>query len=116
MPDIVLGDRYGASRRAGADARCAEARLRARRAFSLARNAPYAGGYTTMLYGRGAAGCHALQIEINRALYLDEDSIGAPRGFDAVQSAADPGADQTDARCDLSDRCGGDSLCRLAAE
>ncbi len=38
----------------------------------MARNTPYAGGYTTEYYGRPAKRTHALQIEINRALYMNE--------------------------------------------
>ncbi len=40
--------------------------------YSVARNRPYAGGFTTKYYGRPESGMHSLQIEINRALYLDE--------------------------------------------
>ena len=43
--------------------------------YVVARNAPYAGGYTTEAYGRPVEGVHALQIEISRALYLDEGSL-----------------------------------------
>ena len=84
VPDIVLGDRYGASAAPQLTAR-AEAAL-TREGFSVARNTPYAGGYTTALYGRVASGCHALQIEINRALYLDEDRITKKAGFESVRT------------------------------
>jgi len=84
VPDIVLGDRYGASAAPQLTAR-AEAAL-TREGFSVARNTPYAGGYTTALYGRVASGCHALQIEINRALYLDEDKITKKAGFESVRT------------------------------
>ena len=84
VPDIVLGDRYGASAAPQLTAR-AEAAL-TREGFSVARNTPYAGGYTTALYGRVASGCHALQIEINRALYLDEDRIVKKAGFESVRT------------------------------
>jgi N-formylglutamate amidohydrolase len=80
----VLGDRYGASAAPQLTAR-AEAAL-TREGFSVARNTPYAGGYTTALYGRVASGCHALQIEINRALYLDEDKIVKKAGFESVRT------------------------------
>jgi N-formylglutamate amidohydrolase len=40
--------------------------------YRVARNAPYAGGYTTEHYGRPTRRTHALQIEINRALYMNE--------------------------------------------
>ena len=42
------------------------------RGLRVLRNQPYAGGFTTQRYGRPALGRHALQIEINRALYMDE--------------------------------------------
>jgi N-formylglutamate amidohydrolase len=68
--DIVLGDCYG-----GACARaiieCAR-RFFSARGFSVAVNAPYAGGFTTEHYGDPGRGRHALQIEVNRALYMDE--------------------------------------------
>jgi N-formylglutamate amidohydrolase len=70
--DIVLGDCYGA-----ACAPCileAARRFLADRGFRVAINAPYAGGFTTGFYGRPSAHRHALQIEINRALYMDERS------------------------------------------
>ncbi|HEX3524131.1 MAG TPA: N-formylglutamate amidohydrolase, partial [Stellaceae bacterium] len=70
--DIVLGDCYGAA----CAPRILEAarRFLAKRGFKVAINAPYAGGFTTGFYGRPGAHCHALQIEINRALYMDECS------------------------------------------
>ena len=77
--DIVLGDRYGTS--------CAsplidlvEAALRAR-GYTVTRNKPYAGGFITEHYGEPASGRHALQVEINRALYMDERSMVKRSGF-----------------------------------
>jgi len=84
VPDIVLGDRYGASASPQLTAR-AEAAF-AREGFSVARNTPYAGGHTTTLHGRVASGCHALQVEINRALYLDEDRIAKKALFESVRN------------------------------
>ena len=72
-PDFVLGDRYGAAC-AGAVTRLVERELEAR-GYVVARNAPYAGGWATARYGRPAEGLHALQIEINRALYLNEKRL-----------------------------------------
>ena len=69
-PDVVLGDRHGSS--------CgAELTRRLRRAFEalgwrVALNQPYAGGWTTQRWGRPSEGFHAIQIELNRALYFDE--------------------------------------------
>jgi len=72
-PDVVLGDRYGTTATA-ALLRHARQSFELR-AFTVARNQPYAGGHTTELYGRPAEGVQALQIEINRALYLDEELV-----------------------------------------
>jgi len=84
VPDIVLGDRYGVAA-APSLMRLAETAFE-RAGFSVARNVPYAGGYTTHLYGRRETFVHALQIEINRTLYLDEERIETSPRFDAVQS------------------------------
>jgi N-formylglutamate deformylase len=84
VPDIVLGDRYGASAASQLTARAEAAFVR--EGFSVARNTPYAGGHTTTLHGRVAAGCHALQIEINRALYLDEERIAKKAVFETVRA------------------------------
>ena len=84
IPDIVLGDRYGASA-SPALMRWAETAFE-RRAFSLARNAPYAGGYTTHLHGRRERDVHALQVEVNRILYLDEERIERSAGFEMLRT------------------------------
>ncbi len=68
--DIVLGDNHGEACVSEFIA-CAE-RFLAGRGLRVRRNQPYAGGFTTQRYGRPALGRHALQIEINRALYMDE--------------------------------------------
>lgn len=82
-PDIVLGDRFGAScHPAAADA---VERAFAVQGFSVQRNVPYAGGYTTAHYGRPRRGVHAIQIEVSRALYLDEASVQPlPGAFEAL--------------------------------
>jgi N-formylglutamate amidohydrolase len=84
VPDIVLGDRYGASAAPALTARAESAFLR--EGFTVTRNTPYAGGHTTVQYGKVASGCHALQIEINRALYLDEDKITRKPSFATVRA------------------------------
>ena len=83
LADIVLGDRFGSS----CDPRLT---ARAEREFrelglSVARNAPYAGGYTTRRYGRPKRGIHALQIEINRGLYMDEQDVARLPAFEALR-------------------------------
>jgi N-formylglutamate amidohydrolase len=77
--DVVLGDRYGGAC-APAISRLVEGELTAL-GYVVARNAPYAGGYTTEHYGAPARGVHALQIEVNRALYVDEVSLTPTAGF-----------------------------------
>ena len=83
VPDIVLGDRYGASAPPGLTAWAENAFAGA--GFTIVRNSPYAGGYTTSLYGQIDANCHALQIEINRSLYLEEDSMQRRVSFETIQ-------------------------------
>jgi N-formylglutamate amidohydrolase len=68
--DIVLGDRYGTSC-AGLVAETIEAVFRSQ-GYVVSRNKPYAGGFITEHYGNPAAGLHAIQLELNRALYMDE--------------------------------------------
>lgn len=84
IPDIVLGDRYGSSASAGLVHQAETAFREA--GFSVARNTPYAGGYTTWLYGRRDAAVQALQIEINRALYLDEERVEKLAAFAALRT------------------------------
>jgi N-formylglutamate amidohydrolase len=85
--DFVLGDCFGASC-APAVMREAESHLR-KQGFAVARNDPYAGGFTTRHYGQPSRGRHALQIEINRGLYMDELRIERSAGFAALKRALD---------------------------
>lgn len=78
-PDFVLGDRYGATCAAPLTEFFA-AKL-ANRGYSVARNRPYAGGHITQIHGRPSEHRHALQIEINRALYMDEATLEVHGGF-----------------------------------
>ena len=68
--DVVLGDRFGASA-AGWVVETLESAL-LERGLRVRRNKPYAGGYITERYGAPALARHAVQIEVNRALYMDE--------------------------------------------
>ena len=71
--DIILGDRFGSS--AGADLSDFVSTCFVQAGLTVARNVPFAGAYITHAYGKPAHARHALQIEINRALYLDEAKI-----------------------------------------
>jgi N-formylglutamate amidohydrolase len=77
--DIVLGDRFGAACSPRLTA-FVEREMEAL-GYRCTRNAPYAGGYTTEHYGRPTEGVHALQIEINRAIYLNEATRQPTTGF-----------------------------------
>jgi len=85
--DIVLGDRFGAACAGVLPARV-ERELEGL-GYRVARNTPYAGGYTTEHYGRPSRRVHALQIEINRALYLDEATLKPTAGFDTLKADLD---------------------------
>jgi N-formylglutamate amidohydrolase len=80
--DIVLGDRYGTSC-SGFLIDLTEAALRGR-GYTVVRNKPYAGGFITEHYGEPALGRHALQVEINRALYMDERSMQKKPSFTSL--------------------------------
>lgn len=83
LPDIVLGDRFGSSCSAKLTSKVE--RFFRREGLSVTRNAPYAGGYTTRRYGRPRRGVHVLQIELNRALYMDEASVKKSKRFKALE-------------------------------
>ena len=78
-PDIVLGDSFGNS--CGGIVIDAAEKSLVSAGFKVSRNDPFAGGFTIRHYGRPAQGLHALQIEINRALYMDEVAIKAHQGL-----------------------------------
>ena len=80
-PDFILGDRYGTSCALALVDRATE--ILRDMGYTVARNKPYAGGFITEHYGRPAKGLHALQVEINRSLYMDEARTDRNSGFEA---------------------------------
>ena len=84
LADIVLGDCYG-SACAPVVVETAEAVL-GDKGYKVGRNSPYAGGFTTRHYGRPQIGVHALQIEINRRLYMDETSLAKNPEFEELRA------------------------------
>jgi N-formylglutamate amidohydrolase len=84
-PDFIVGDRFGTS----ASRQISEMALHCLRAlgFNAAYNKPYAGGFITEHYGRPANGLHALQIEVGRSLYMDEQSFTKSAGFEGLRRA-----------------------------
>lgn len=83
-PDVVLGDRFGAACSPAIMA-LLEGALK-RMGYRVARNAPFAGGHTTQAYGQPAGGVHAVQIELNRGLYLNERTLERTRGYVRVRA------------------------------
>ncbi|MEM1363197.1 MAG: N-formylglutamate amidohydrolase [Pseudomonadota bacterium] len=82
-PDVVLGDRFGAS----ADPEIVD---RIEEAFSsegikVGRNAPFAGAYIAQQYGRPAQRMHCIQVEIDRSLYMDEKTLEPKPEFAHIQ-------------------------------
>lgn len=81
--DFILGDRHGTS--------CSslvtneiEKKLKAME-YLVTRNTPYAGGFTTKNYGNPGENHHTIQIEINRALYMNEVLIDYSKGFEPLK-------------------------------
>lgn len=81
-PDFILGDRFGTS--AAQELTAAAATVLQELGYNVARNRPYAGGFITEHYGRPAKHLHALQIEVNRGLYFDEDKLEKKPDFPIV--------------------------------
>ena len=84
-PDFIIGDRYGTS--ASAELSRAAIAILEEMGFAAIRNKPYAGGFITEHYGRPSRGLHALQIEVNRAIYVDEVTLEKRADFAAVAEA-----------------------------
>ncbi|TBN42795.1 N-formylglutamate amidohydrolase [Paracoccus subflavus] len=79
-PDMVLGNRHGLS----AAARVSDAIVAAieSEGWRVRRNSPFAGAYICSTYGRPGQNVHVVQLEIDRALYMDEQTITPHEGFD----------------------------------
>ncbi len=84
-PEIVIGDRFGASAAPDIVERVEAAFAAA--GFVVARNTPFAGAFTTQHYGRPSWGQHAVQIEIDRSLYMDEKRIRPNANFSTLRAA-----------------------------
>jgi N-formylglutamate amidohydrolase len=82
LATVIFGDRHGAT----ISADLLDSAVEAARGlgYRTACNAPYAGGYTVSRHGRPERGIHALQIELDRSLYLDRDLRGPGPGFEGA--------------------------------
>ena len=83
-PEVVLGDRFGAAASRDVMDQVEAAFLRA--GLRVSRNAPFAGAYITQAFGRPSRGFHVIQIEIDRALYMDEAKIAPRPDFEAFRA------------------------------
>lgn len=83
-PDVVLGDRFGASA-APAIVEQIAAAFEAE-GLRVGRNSPFAGAFISQRYGRPAFGQHAVQVEIDRSLYMDEATLTPRPDFDSFKS------------------------------
>lgn len=82
--DVVLGDRFGAAASASVVERVEAAFAAA--GLRVARNMPFAGAYVTQHYGRPSRRQHAIQIEIDRSLYMDEKRVEPSAGFESFRA------------------------------
>ena len=83
-PEVVLGDRYGVA--AGREVMDRIESAFAGVGLRVGRNAPFAGAYVAQAYGRPSRGVHVVQVEIDRALYMDEARIEPLAGFQAFRA------------------------------
>lgn len=81
-PDFIIGDRFGTSASRALTETAISILISM--GYTVAHNKPYAGGFITEHYGRPARNLHALQIEINRGLYMNEQTFRKSAGFDAL--------------------------------
>ncbi len=83
-PQVVLGDRFGTTAASSVIERV-EAAFAAS-GLRVARNMPFAGAFITQHYGRPVRHQHAIQVEIDRALYMDEKTLEPNSDFDAFKA------------------------------
>jgi N-formylglutamate amidohydrolase len=94
-PEVVLGDRFGASADGDIVERIETVFLNA--GLKVSRNTPFAGAYIVQQYGRPSRRQHAVQIEIDRSLYMNERHIRPNSNFGAFQKL------MAQVVCELSD-------------
>jgi N-formylglutamate amidohydrolase len=81
-PDFIIGDRFGASASPTLSEHAIG--LLISLGYTVAHNKPYAGGFITEHYGRPGRGLHALQIEVNRGLYMNDRTLQRSSGFELL--------------------------------
>lgn len=86
-PDVVLGDRFGAA--ASSEVVEAIETVLAAAGLRVARNTPFAGAFVAQHYGRPSRRQHVVQIELDRALYMDEKAVRPSSGFSGFKATID---------------------------
>jgi N-formylglutamate deformylase len=87
-PEIIIGDRFGASASRYIVDGIQDILTQA--GFTVSRNMPFAGAYITQHYGRPSQRQHAVQLEIDRSLYMDEATLRPHAGFAQLCDQLDP--------------------------
>lgn len=82
-PEVVLGDNWGASCDRSLTSFAEDLLIQA--GFNVRRNVPYSGGFTTQHYGNPDVGIHTLQIEISRAIYMNEQTLDVLPEFEIIK-------------------------------
>ena len=83
LPDFILGDNFGKSSSKNLTKLIEDFLIT--KGYSILRNNPYAGGFITQNYGRPSNSFHVIQIEINRSLYMDEQTFELNDGYILLQ-------------------------------
>ena len=78
-PDVILGDRFGSACHPDTLAHVQDCFIRA--GYNVGVNYPYAGGFVTTHYGQPQDGVEAIQIEINRDLYVNPVTLSPKSGY-----------------------------------
>ena len=87
-PEIVVGDRFGMSSDPEFTNRVIS--ILKQHNFRVAKNTPFAGAFITKHHGKVKERIHALQLEIDRSLYMDEKQIQPNSGLEELKSKLFP--------------------------
>ena len=87
-PEIVVGDRFGMS--SDPEFTNLVVSILKQHGFRVAKNTPFAGAFITKHHGKIKDRTHAIQLEIDRSLYMDEERILPNSGFEKLKSQLFP--------------------------
>jgi N-formylglutamate deformylase len=87
-PEIVVGDRFGMS--SDPEFTNLVISILKQHEFRVAKNTPFAGAFITKHHGKVKKRIHALQLEIDRSLYMDEEKISPNSEFEKLKTRLFP--------------------------